>query len=135
MFAYDYPILSLFLTMLWFFLWVIWIILLFRVIMDIFRDRELGGVAKALWLIFVILLPYLGVFVYVIARGRSMTNRDIEQAQANEQALQQYIRQAAATGGGGGGGVADELVKLADLRDRGVLSEAEFQAQKSKMMA
>ena len=133
--AYDYPLLNLFFTMLWFFLWIIWIMLLFRVIMDIFRDHEMGGFSKVLWLIFVIVLPFLGVFVYVIARGRSMTERDIQRAQANEQMMQQYIRETAGSAGATSGGVADELVKLADLRDRGILSEAEFQAQKSKLMA
>ncbi len=130
--AYDYPLLGMFWTFLWFFLWIAWIVVLFRVIADIFRSRDMGGFAKALWVIFVIILPFLGILVYLIARGHSMTERDLQQAQAQEQAFQSYVRQAA---GSGGGGSADELTKLADLRDKGVISDAEFQAQKAKLLA
>ena len=83
-------------------------------------------------MIFVILLPFLGVLVYLIARGHSMTERDYEDAKSQEQAFQSYVRSAAGTGGGGS---ADELTKLADLRDQGVISDAEFQAQKAKLLA
>jgi hypothetical protein len=131
MLAYDYPVLGLFLTMLWFVIWAIWLILLFRVIADIFRDRQLGGFAKALWLIFVVLLPYLGVIVYVIVRGAAMGERDVQQVRASDQAMREYIREAAGTEPS----VADELAKLADLRDRGVINDAEFTAQKSRLMA
>jgi hypothetical protein len=117
-------------TFLWFFLWIAWIVVLFRVIFDIFRSRDMGGFAKALWVIFVIFLPFLGVLVYLIARGRQMSERDLEDAKAQEKAFQAYVRDAA-----GSGGSADELTKLADLRDKGVISEAEFQAQKSKLLA
>jgi hypothetical protein len=117
-------------TFLWFFLWIAWIVVLFRVIFDIFRSRDMGGFAKALWVIFVIFLPFLGVFVYLIARGRQMNERDIEDAAAQEQAFQDYVRKTAGTGGS-----ADELTKLADLRDKGVISEQEFQAQKAKLLA
>ena len=133
MMAADYPFMDVLWTMLIFFVWVVWIWIVVTVLIDVFRRHDIGGFSKALWVIFVIVAPFLGVFVYVIARGRSMTERDIERAQANEQMMQQYIRQTAASAGTGG--TADELVKLADLRDRGVLSEAEFQAQKSKLMA
>jgi Short C-terminal domain/Phospholipase_D-nuclease N-terminal len=105
--------------------------LLFRVIMDVFRDDSLSGFAKALWLIFVILLPFLGVFIYVIVRGSEMGKRDLAQAQASEEAFRSYVQQAAASGGG----TADELAKLADLRQRGVISDAEFEQQKAKMLA
>ena len=77
MFAYDYPLLGVFWTMLWWFLWIAWIVLLFRVIVDIFRSHDLGGFAKALWVIFVIVVPFLGVFVYLIARGHAMADRDL----------------------------------------------------------
>jgi hypothetical protein len=133
-FAYDYPILGLFWTILWVFLWVAWLMLLFRVIIDIFRSRDLSGVAKALWAILVIVLPYLGVFLYLIARGRSMTERDIEDANANEQAFRAYVQEAAA-GRGGSGGTADELAKLGDLKERGVISDSEFQQQKAKLLS
>jgi Short C-terminal domain len=132
MLAYDYPVLGAFWTLLWIVLWVIWLFLLFRVIFDIFRDHDLGGWSKALWLIFVIVLPFLGVFVYIIARGRGMGERDIREAQTRQQQFDSYVREAAASGGGG---TADELSKLADLRERGVISDAEFEQQKARLLA
>ena len=129
--AYDYPLLGMFWTFLLFFIWIAWIVVLFRVIFDIFRSKDLGGFSKAFWVIFVILLPFLGVLVYLIARGHSMTERDYQDAKSQEQAFQAYVRSAAGTGGGS----ADELTKLADLRDKGVISDAEFQAQKAKLLA
>jgi hypothetical protein len=129
--AYDYPLLGMFWTFLLFFIWIAWIVVLFRVIFDIFRSKDLGGFAKALWVIFVILLPFLGVLVYLIARGHSMTERDYQDAKNQEQAFQAYVRSAA----GSGGGSADELTKLADLRDKGVITDAEFQQQKAKLLA
>ncbi len=131
MLAYDYPILGLFWTMLVFFLWIAWFFLLFRVIADIFRSDDMGGWGKALWAIFVILVPFLGVFIYVIARGAGMGQRDTAQARAQEQAFQSYVRDAA----GSSGGSADELAKLSELKDRGVITEAEFQQQKAKILA
>ena len=128
--AYDYPVLGVFWSIFVFFLWVMWFFLLFRVISDIFRSHELGGVAKAAWLIFVLLVPFLGVFVYVIARGDEMGRRDIADAQAREQAFQSYVRETA-----GSGGSVDQLHKLADLRDRGVINEAEFEQQKAKILS
>lgn len=130
MLAYDYPLLGLFWTMLWLFLWIAWFFMLFRVIGDIFRSRDLGGFAKAVWLIFVVVLPFLGVLVYVIARGHAMGERDLETARSQEQAFQAYVRDAAGTTG-----TADELVKLSDLKERGVITEAEFQQQKAKLLA
>lgn len=132
MLAYDYPILGLFWTMLIVFLWVAWIILVFRVIMDIFRS-DASGIAKGLWCFFVIIIPWLGVLVYLIANGSDMGRRDIEAAQAQRAAMDSYIRDAA--GSGAGGGTADELTKLADLRDKGVISEDEFAQQKAKLLA
>ncbi len=135
MLAYSYPVLGAFLTMLWFFLWIIWIIILFRVIVDIFRSRDMGGVAKAGWLLFVIVLPFLGVFVYVIARGHKMAERNVEAAQAQDAAFRSYVRDAAASGTDSGTSTADELSKLADLRARGVISDADFEQQKAKILA
>jgi hypothetical protein len=129
MLAYDYPILGLFWTMMIFFLWIAWLILLFRVFADIFRS-DMGGGAKALWSIFVILVPFLGVFLYVIANGRSMGERDLAAAQQRESEMQAYIRQTA-----GSAGDADELAKLAALRDQGVLTDEEFSAQKAKLLS
>ena len=133
MLAYDYPLMGLFWTMLWFFLWFAWLMLLFRVFADIFRSQDMGGWAKALWSIFVILVPFLGVLVYVIARGHSMTERDIAQAQQHEAQFRSYVQEAA--GSGGGGGTADELAKLADLKAQGVITDAEFAQQKAKLLA
>lgn len=130
MLAYDYPILGLFWTMLIVFLWIAWLILLFRVFIDIFRG-DMGGVSKAIWAIFVIVAPLLGVFIYLIAHGSDMTQRDIDSARQNEAAMQAYIRNAA----GGGVSSADELVKLSDLHSRGVINEAEFAQQKAKLLA
>jgi hypothetical protein len=130
MIAYDYPILGLFWSMLLFFLFFAWIILLFRVFADIFRSDDMGGVAKAIWSIFVIIVPFLGVFVYVLARGDGMTKRNIEDAQQSQQAFQDYVRQTAGTGG-----VASELSQLNDLKSQGAITEAEFEAQKAKLLA
>ena len=98
MLAYDYPVLGFMLTMLYFFVFIIWIVLLFRVFVDIFRSPDLGGFAKALWFIFVVFLPFLGVFVYVIARGQKMAEHAAIRAAQQDAAMQQYIRQAVANG-------------------------------------
>ena len=127
----DYPLLNLFWTMLEIFLWVLWFFLLFRVIFDIFRSHDLGGWGKTLWLIFVIVLPFLGVFIYLIARGGSMADRDARQAQAADAATRAYIQSAAGTPTS----TAEELTKLAALRDQGVLTDAEFAAQKAKVLS
>ncbi|MFF0559819.1 SHOCT domain-containing protein [Streptomyces sp. NPDC020472] len=130
----DYPLLNVFWTMLWFFLWIMWLFLLFKVITDIFRDHSLGGWGKAGWLIFCILLPYLGVLVYVIARGKSMGQRDIKEAKENEAAFQDYIRKTAGPQGGGGG-AADELTRLADLKAKGAITAEEFEKAKAKVLS
>jgi hypothetical protein len=129
--AYDYPVLGAFLTMMFFFVWIIWLFLLFRVVIDVFRSDDMGGFAKVLWLVFVIFLPYLGVFVYLIARGHKMTERDIAQAQAQKASMDEYVRTVA----GSSGGVAAELEKLASLKDQGVLTQAEFDQQKAQLLA
>lgn len=126
-----YPLLDVFWTMLWFFLWVMWIFLLFRVVMDIFRSRDLGGWGKAGWTAFVILLPFLGVFVYLIARGKKMGERDVAEAQTQERAFRAYVRDAAQANGS----TADEISKLADLHDHGMISDAEFERGKEKILS
>ncbi|GAA4839774.1 SHOCT domain-containing protein [Kitasatospora terrestris] len=132
----DYPLLNLFWTMLWFFLWILWFFLLFKIITDIFRSNDMGGWGKAGWIIFVIILPFLGVFVYLIARGKSMGERDLAQMQQNEAAFKRYVQDAAGSSGGAGGvSHADELAKLADLRTSGAISEEEFQKAKAKLLA
>ncbi|MEU2244409.1 SHOCT domain-containing protein [Streptomyces sp. NPDC018338] len=130
----DYPLLDLFWTMLWFFVWIMWLFLLFKVITDIFRDHELGGWGKAGWLAFCILLPYLGVLVYVIARGKSMGQRDVKQAKASEAAFQDYIRKTAGTAPAGGG-ATDELARLAELKEKGAITDEEFEKAKAKVLA
>ena len=130
MLAYDYPLLGLFWTMMIFFLWIAWLFLLFRVFADIFRSKDMGGFAKALWSIFVILVPFLGVFLYVIVRGRSMSERDVADAKQREAEFQAYVRETA-----GSAGSAEEIAKLADLRDKGVITDEEFAAQKAKLLA
>ncbi|MCX5395133.1 SHOCT domain-containing protein [Streptomyces sp. NBC_00094] len=130
----DYPLLDLFWTMLWFFLWIMWLFLLFKVITDIFRDHDLGGWGKAGWLIFCILLPYLGVLVYVIARGKSMGQRDVKQAKASEAAFQDYIRKTAGATPAGGGAAA-ELARLAELKEKGSITAEEFEKAKAKVLA
>ncbi len=127
---HDYPLLNLFLTMLWFFLWILWIFLLIRVISDIFRSDDMGGWGKAGWTIVVIVLPYLGVLLYLILRGGGMHKREVTTAQANEAAVQDYIRSVSGTSAS----TAEELAKLAGLRDSGVITPAEFDAQKAKLL-
>ena len=118
-------------SMLWFFLFFIWIWILITVFADIFRSHDLSGWAKAIWVIFVIFLPYLGVFVYLIARGHKMSEHAMEAAQAQDAAAKQYIRDAAGTGGS----AADELDRLADLKAKGVIDDAEFQKLKAKVVS
>jgi hypothetical protein len=125
----SYPLLDAFFTMLWFFLWILWLILLFRIITDIFASHDLGGWGKAGWLIFVLILPFLGVFVYLIARGRTMSERQLHAAQAQDKAFRDYIRQTASEESS-----ADQLAKLADLRDRGAITDQEFQQAKAGIL-
>jgi signal transduction histidine kinase len=129
--AYQYPLLDVFLTMFWLFIWILWIFLLIRILMDIFRSDDLGGWGKAAWVIFIILIPFIGVLVYIIARGHSMQKRDVQSAQAADQAMRAYVQSAAGTSTS----AAEEINKLAELRDRGVLSPQEFEAQKAKLLA
>ncbi|TVL92491.1 SHOCT domain-containing protein [Streptomyces sp. LX-29] len=129
--AYDYPVLGAFWTVMWIFLWVFWLVLLFRVFVDVFRDHEMSGWGKAGWLLFVIVVPFLGVLVYVIARGRDMGRREIQHAREQQRAFDEYIRQAAGTGTVGS---ADELSRLSELKARGDLTEEEFQRAKEKLL-
>jgi hypothetical protein len=131
MFASEWGTGQVFWSMMWFFLFFIWIWLLIMVFSDIFRSKDLGGVAKAIWVIFVILVPYLGVFVYLIARGHKMSEHAIEAAQAQDAANRQYIQQVTASSSS----PADELAKLADLKAKGVISDAEYADLKAKALA
>jgi hypothetical protein len=116
-------------TMIWLTVFIIWISLLLHVFVDIFRSHDMGGGAKALWVIFVILMPYLGVFVYLIARGHKMAEHSVQDAQAQDAAMKAYVRDAAGTS------PSEELAKLADLKERGVIDEAEFQKMKAKVVS
>ena len=127
------PLLNLFWTMLIFFMWIIWIWLLITVFIDIFRDKSHSGVAKALWVLFVIVLPLLGVLIYLIVRGDGMHERQMDYAIAQQKRSDEYIRQVA--GGSGGTSNAEELSKLAQLHKDGVLTDDEFAAQKAKLLA
>jgi len=129
--ATDFGTGQVFWSFLWFFMFFIWIWLLIVVFGDIFRSSDLSGLSKTLWVIFVILVPYLGVFVYLIARGHKMQAHAAEQAAQQNAMMQQYIKDATA----GGKSSADEIASLADLRAKGVLSEEEFQAAKAKALA
>ena len=128
----SYPLLNLFWTMIEFFLWVIWIWILIWVFIDIFRSHDLSGWAKALWFLFVLLIPLIGVLVYLIVRGDSMHERAVRQAQHQDEEARRYIQQAAASSPAS---TADQLAKLADLRDRGVITAAEFEREKAKILA
>jgi Phospholipase_D-nuclease N-terminal/Short C-terminal domain len=128
--AYDYPLLAVFWSMFAFVIWFIWLMLLFRIISDVFRSRDLGGVAKAAWLIFVILLPFLGVIVYLTVRGDDMARNAIADAEARNAVFQTYVQEAAGTSGPG-----DQLTALAALRDAGQISDADFEAGKAKILS
>jgi hypothetical protein len=128
MLAAEFGTGQVFWSMLWFFLFFIWIWLLIVIFADIFRSDDLSGWGKALWSIFIIVLPYLGVFAYLIARGHKMQEHSVKDAHAQDAAFRSYVQNVAASGGS----PADEIARLADLRDRGVISEAEFQQAKAK---
>ena len=131
MIASDFGTGQVFLSMLWFFLFFIWIWLLIAVFGDIFRSHDMNGGVKAIWVIFVILVPYLGVFVYLIARGHKMSEHAMEAAQAQDAAQRAYIQSAAGTSAS----AADEIARLADLKSQGVISDAEFEQAKAKALA
>ena len=128
--SYSYPLLGAFWTIVEIFLWVIWIWILIYVFIDIFRSRDLSGWAKALWFIFVLFIPLIGVLVYLIARGNSMHERAVQEAQQQDKAFRAYVQDAASSGN-----TADQLAKLADLRDRGVITADEFEREKAKVLA
>jgi Short C-terminal domain/Phospholipase_D-nuclease N-terminal len=128
--SYSYPLLGAFWTILEIFLWVLWIWVLIYVFIDIFRSRDLSGWAKALWFIFVLFIPLIGVLVYLIARGDSMHERAVQDARQEDREARRYIQDAA-----GAPSTADQLARLADLRDRGVITSEEFEREKAKVLA
>ena len=126
----SYPLLNAFWTILLIFLWVIWFWILITIFIDLFRSRDLSGWAKALWFIFILLLPLIGVLVYLIVRGSKMHQHEVQDAQAQDREFRRYVQEAAGTQSS-----ADELAKLADLRDRGVITPEEFAREKAKILA
>ena len=125
----SYPLLNLFWSMFIFFLWVIWIWILIMVFIDIFRSHDLSGGMKAVWFLFVLIIPLVGVLVYLIARGGKMHEHAAAQAKQQDQEFRAYVQEAA-----GSQTPADQLSKLADLRDRGVISAEEFEREKAKVL-
>jgi hypothetical protein len=130
MLATDYPFLDLMWTMVIFFLWILWFWLLFTVFADIFRRHDLSGWGKAAWLIFTILLPFLGVFVYLITQNVGMTERNLERARAQRAQFDGYVRDTA-----GGGGASAEIERAKSLLDSGAISQSEFETIKQKALA
>jgi hypothetical protein len=129
MLASSYPLLDAFLWMLWFFLFVIWIWILISIFADIFRSHDIGGGVKALWIIFIIIFPLIGVIVYLIARGGSMHERSVERAQQAQSQFDAYVRQTA-----GSSSVASQLADLAKLKDSGAITEDDYEKAKAKVL-
>ncbi|MEU9793632.1 SHOCT domain-containing protein [Streptomyces sparsogenes] len=125
----NYPLLNVFMTTVWVFLWVLWLMLLFRVIGDLFRDDSMSGWAKAGWCFFVVVLPFLGIFVYLVARGRGMGEREATAALKAEEDLKQFVRETAATGH------ATELAELVELKNHGDITAEEYERAKAKVLA
>jgi hypothetical protein len=130
--AADYPFLDILWTMLIFFAWVIWFWILIRVLMDVFRRHDISGFGKAGWTLFMIVLPFLGVFIYLIAHGKDMGQRDLEQAKASRAQFDDYVRSVA---GDSSGGAASEIAQAKGLLDSGAISQAEFDALKAKALS
>ena len=134
-FAADYPFLDVFWTMIIFFCWVIWIWMMILILSDVFRRHDIGGWHKALWIVFLIVLPFLGVLIYLIANSGGMAERRNQDAQAAQAQFDDYVKSVAATGGGGDGGSAGEIAKAKALLDNGTITQAEFDALKAKALA
>jgi hypothetical protein len=127
--AADYPFLDVLWSMIIFFFWVIWIWIVITVLIDIFRRHDLGGFAKAAWVIFVVILPWLGVLIYLIVEHDGMRERSLSQAQAQRQQFDDYVRTTA------GGGPAGEIAQAKELLDSGAITQEEFAALKAKALA
>ena len=129
LFAADYPFLDIFWTMLIFFMWVIWLWILITVLMDLFRRHDIGGWGKAAWTLFVIVLPFLGVFMYLVTQGGKMAERKAEEIRASQASFDEYVRNAA-----GSGGPSDQIAKGKELLDAGAIDQAEFEMLKRKAL-
>jgi len=131
LFAADYPFLDVFWTMLIFFFWVIWIWILVTVLIDIFRRHDISGWGKAAWTLFVVILPYLGVFVYLISQGKGMAERRADEIRASQASFDSYVRDVATAESS----PSDQIAKAKELLDSGVIDQAEFDALKRKALA
>jgi hypothetical protein len=131
--AADYPFLDIVGTMLIFFAWVIWFWILIRVLVDVFRRHDLSGWGKAGWTLLLIVLPFLGVLIYLIAHGQDMGKRDIDQARAQQAQFDDYVKSVA--GPGGGDGAAAEIAKAKSLLDSGAITQAEYDSLKAKALS
>ena len=131
LFAADYPFLDVFWTMLIFFFWVIWIWILVTVLIDVFRRHDIGGWSKALWCVFMILLPYLGVFVYLISQGKGMAERRADEIRASQASFDSYVRDVATSESS----PTDQIHKAKELLDSGAIDQAEFDSLKRKALA
>jgi ABC-type multidrug transport system fused ATPase/permease subunit len=128
--SYSYPVLGVFWTIFMIFLWVIWFWILITIFIDLFRSHDLSGWVKALWFIFILIFPLIGVLVYLIARGGKMHEHAARDAQVQEQQFRRYVQETA-----GSQSSVEQLAKLADLRDRGVITAEEFEREKAKILA
>jgi hypothetical protein len=128
--AADYPFLDLMLTMVIFFLWILWFWLLITIFADIFRRHDISGAKKTLWIVFTILVPFLGVFVYLITQNVGMTERQLERSRAEREQFDDYVRQTASSGG-----AAAEIEKAKQLLDSGAITQAEYETMKQKALA
>lgn len=136
----SHPLLNAFWMIFWFFVWVMWLMLLFRIIADIFGDKKLNGWGKVGWTLLVCLLPFIGIFIYLVARGDGMAERARAHSDRDKKEFDDYIRQTAGTAGSAGtadnqSGTVDQLAKLADLKASGAISDAEFEQAKRKLLA
>jgi len=129
MFIADYPFWGVLGSMLFFFLWVIWFWLLIKVFADVFRRDDIGGGSKALWIIFVIILPYLGVFIYLITQSHHIADRDMRQAQNQQQQFDEYVRSVSSSGS-----AADEIARAKGLLDAGTITQSEYDVLKAKAL-
>jgi hypothetical protein len=131
MLAYTYPLLDLFLSFLYIFLFVMWIWVLIVVFADIFRSPDLSGFGKAVWFLFVLVIPLIGVLLYLIIRGHKMQSHAVQAAEQQDQAFRQYVQDTV----GDGQSTTDQLTRLADLRERGAITPEEFEQEKAKILA
>jgi Phospholipase_D-nuclease N-terminal/Short C-terminal domain len=133
LFAADYPFMDVLWTMIIFFCWVIWIWMMIAILTDVFRRRDMSGWGKAAWVVFLIVLPFLGALIYLIANHDSMAERNIKQAQVQQAQMDDYVRSVATNGGEGG--AAAEIEKAKKLLDSGAINQEEFEALKAKAIA